>query len=205
MCTIMDGYIENSDINFYTDNGYLHLRNQIENSVVEEIKKRGMRQRSWVDEKPVANPVAGKYDQYLHRFYRSKFMYNLATSLLGQDDIWLFNDQVVIKKPNDKFVFPEHTDNDTVEGNKDYKIETVNISVILDDFTNENGTLEIYSKLTNNWETVYPKKGDILAIRGNTLHRSGENKSSNSRGLFACVYTEEKIEFGKFYSEKFII
>ena len=205
MCTIMDGYIENSDINFYTDNGYLHLRNQIENSVVEEIKKRGMRQRSWVDEKPVANPVAGKYDQYLHRFYRSKFMYNLATSLLGQDDIWLFNDQVVIKKPNDKFVFPEHTDNDTVEGNKDYKIETVNISIILDDFTDENGTLEIYSKLTNNWETVYPKKGDILAIRGNTLHRSGENKSSNSRGLFACVYTEEKIEFGKFYSEKFII
>lgn len=201
----MDGYIENSDINFYTDNGYLHLRNQIENSVVEEIKKRGMRQRSWVDEKPVANPVAGKYDQYLHRFYRSKFMYNLATSLLGQDDIWLFNDQVVIKKPNDKFVFPEHTDNDTVEGNKDYKIETVNISIILDDFTDENGTLEIYSKLTNNWETVYPKKGDILAIRGNTLHRSGENKSSNSRGLFACVYTEEKIEFGKFYSEKFII
>ena len=201
----MDGYIENSDINFYTDNGYLHLRNQIENSVVEEIKKRGIRQRSWVDEKPVANPVAGKYDQYLHRFYRSKFMYNLATSLLGQDDIWLFNDQVVIKKPNDKFVFPEHTDNDTVEGNKDYKIETVNISIILDDFTDENGTLEIYSKLTNNWETVYPKKGDILAIRGNTLHRSGENKSSNSRGLFACVYTEEKIEFGKFYSEKFII
>ena len=201
----MDGYIENSDINFYTDNGYLHLRNQIENSVVEEIKKRGMRQRSWVDEKPVANPVAGKYDQYLHRFYRSKFMYNLATSLLGQDDIWLFNDQVVIKKPNDKFVFPEHTDNDTVEGNKDYKIETVNISIILDDFTDENGTLEIYSKLTNNWETVYPKKGDILAIRGNTLHRSGENKSPNSRGLFACVYTEEKIEFGKFYSEKFII
>ena len=81
-----------------------------------------------------------------------------------------------------------------VDANKDYKIETVNISVILDNFTDENGTLEILSQLTNNWVSVYPKKGDIVAIRGNTLHRSGENKSSESRGLFACVYTEKKIE-----------
>ena len=136
---------------------------------------------------------------------KSKFMYNLATSILGQDDIWLFNDQIVIKKPNDNFVFPEHTDNDVVDANKDYKIETVNISVILDNFTDENGTLEILSQLTNNWVSVYPKKGDIVAIRGNTLHRSGENKSSESRGLFACVYTEKKIKFGQFYTEKFII
>ena len=132
-------------------------------------------------------------------------MYNLATSLLGKEDIWLFNDQIVIKKPNDNFVFPEHTDDDVVSVNKDYKIETVNISVILDDFTNENGTLEILSQLTKNWVTTYPKKGDIVAIRGNTLHRSGENKSSESRGLLACVYTEEKLNVDMFYTEKFIL
>ena len=201
----MDGFIENTDINFYTDHGYLHLRDQVETDIIDEIKMRGMKQRSWVDGQPVANPVAGRFDEYIHNFYKSKFMYNLATSLLGKEDIWLFNDQIVIKKPNDNFVFPEHTDNDVVGVNKDYKIETVNISVILDDFTNENGTLEILSQLTKNWVTTYPKKGDIVAIRGNTLHRSGENKSSESRGLLACVYTEEKLNVDMFYTEKFIL
>lgn len=201
----MDGFIQNSDINYYTDHGYLHLRNIVNTKVVDEIKKRGLRQRSWVEEKPVANPVAGKYDEYLSNFYKSKLMYDIASTLLQEEKIWLFNDQVVIKKPFDNFVFPEHTDNDAVETNKDYSIETINLSVILDNFTDENGTLEILSHLTKNWVTLYPKKGDIIAIRGNTLHRSGENKSSESRGLFACVYTEEKLEFDKFYSERFII
>ena len=201
----MGGFIETIDLNFYTDHGYVHLRNQVDTDIIDEIKRRGMKQRSWVDERPVANHIAGRHDEYIHNFYKSKFMYNLATSILGQDDIWLFNDQIVIKKPNDNFVFPEHTDNDVVDANKDYKIETVNISVILDNFTDENGTLEILSQLTNDWVSVYPKKGDIVAIRGNTLHRSGENKSSESRGLFACVYTEKKIKFGQFYTEKFII
>ena len=201
----MDGFIENTDINFYTDHVYLHLRDQVETDIIDEIKMRGMKQRSWVYGQPVANPVAGRFDEYIHNFYKSKFMYNLATSLLGKEDIWLFNDQIVIKKPNDNFVFPEHTDNDVVDVNKDYKIETVNISVILDDFTNENGTLEILSQLTKNWITTYPKKGDIVAIRGNTLHRSGENKSSESRGLLACVYTEEKLNVDMFYTEKFIL
>jgi len=201
----MDGFIQNSEINYYTDHGYLHLRNTVDTEVVDEIKKRGMRQRSWVEEKPVANPVAGKYDEYLSNFYKSKLMYDIASTLLQEEKIWLFNDQVVIKKPFDNFVFPEHTDNDAVETNKDYNIETINLSVILDNFTDENGTLEILSHLTKHWVTLYPKKGDIVAIRGNTLHRSGENKSSESRGLFACVYTEEKLEFDKFYSERFII
>ena len=201
----MDGHIENSDINFYNDHGYVHLHNRVKDKMANEIKKRGMVQRSWVDGNPLPNPVAGKHDRYLAAFYRSEFMYNLATSLLGKDDIWLFNDQVVIKKPNDTFVFPAHTDNDIVEPNKDYNIETINIGVVLDDFTEENGTIEILDQFTNEWVSPYPKKGDLLAIRGNTVHRSGENNSPNSRGFYACVYTAEKIEFDMYYTKRFTL
>ena len=42
----MDGFIDNTDINFYTDHGYLHLRDQVESDIIDEINMRGMKQRS---------------------------------------------------------------------------------------------------------------------------------------------------------------
>ena len=118
-------------------------------------------------------------------------MYNLATSLLGKEDIWLFNDQIVIKKPNDNFVFPEHTDNDVVDVNKDYKIETVNISVILDDFTNENGATQVVPGSTK-WpddQEIKPeqitqaemKAGSVLIYSGSVFHGGGANNSDGDR------------------------
>jgi ectoine hydroxylase-related dioxygenase (phytanoyl-CoA dioxygenase family) len=78
------------------------------------------------------------------------------------------------------------------------------MSWILDDFTEENGTLEIQNQDDGEWVTIYPKKGDIVAIQGNTYHRSGKNRSIYSRGLYACVYTESPIYLEGFYTQRFL-
>ena len=199
----MDGYISKNNLDIYNYKGWVLLKNQIDSDTVDTIKQKALFFRSWVendDWKGVG--CVGKHDEYLYNFYTSKLMFRLVCKILNTPDVWLFNDQVVVKKPGDNFFFPAHTDNDTVTPNKDYKIETVNLSIALDDFTDENGGLELFH---TKWEKVYPKKGDIIAIRGNTLHRSGINESSESRGLYACVYCADKIDFLNFYKDKFVI
>ena len=55
------------------------------------------------------------------------------------------SNEIVVKLPNDNFKFEPHTDN-SVGGNSNEGKNTVNICVILDDFTDENGTLEVFNK-----------------------------------------------------------
>lgn len=199
----MDGSISNNDLTLYRDKGWVWLKDRVDRDTVNTIKEKAAFFRTWVENdewKGVG--CAGKHDQFLYDFYTSEFMYNLASSFLNKTVLWLFNDQIVVKNPGDNFFFPAHTDNDTVDPNKDYGIDTINLSVILDDFTDQNGTLELYD---DDWHKVYPKKGDIVAIRGNTLHRSGVNNSDSSRGLYACVYCAEKIDFLNFYNQKFTL
>lgn len=199
----MVGSISKNKLLEYNNKGWVWLENQVDIDTINVLKEKAAFFRTWVendDWKGVG--CAGKHDQFLYEFYTSNLMYTLASTFLGVSDIWLFNDQIVVKNPGDNFFFPAHTDNDTVDPNKDYNIDTINLSIILDDFTDENGGLELFS---SEWEKVYPKKGDIVAIRGNTLHRSGVNKSSSSRGLYACVYCADKIDFLNFYKDKFVI
>ena len=54
---------------------------------------------------------------------------------------------------------------------------TVNICVILDNFTDENGTLEIFNKNDGEKVRVYPKAGDVVAIHGDTPHQSEPNNT----------------------------
>jgi hypothetical protein len=82
-------------------------------------------------------------------------------------------------------------------------IHTVNLSVVLDDFTPWNGTLSLQNEDDGEWVTVYPKAGDIIAIRGSTLHKSTENISMSPRGLYACVYTESPMNMTGFYNTLF--
>ena len=89
--------------------------------------------------------------------------------------------RLLLKLPNDDFGFTTHTDNEQE------RINSVNISVILDDFTDENGTLKIKNT------KIYPKAGDIVRIHGDTPHQSEPNKSNEPRCLYGCVYSSSKI------------
>jgi len=193
-------------VKFYDEHGWVHLKNQIPTDVISIIRDKGIELRMWVDDKigqpsQYGTPVywqgvgcAGMYDEYLMDFYTSDQMYELASSFLKTKDVWIYNDQMVVKLPNDGLYFDKHTDNIFD------RINTVNLCVILDDFTDENGgTLDVYNTNDDEMITVYPTQGDIVAIQGNTWHKSNHNKSQEPRGLYACVYADEVVDFQNYY------
>lgn len=205
------------DIEFYNEHGYLHIQNVIPQQYIEIAKEKGIPLVKWSREnvgKPsLAGPpklnlhvgCAGAFEGDLMNLYTSKFSYDLATTILQTEDIFLFNDQMVYKFPNDEFTFAAHYDNEYGAENKDGKMHTVNMSWILDDMTEDNGALELKSLKTEEWIKVFPKAGDIIAINGNCLHRSGPNRSDKPRGLYACVYSEGQINLSKYYNTPFLL
>lgn len=197
------------DLNFYEKNKWVHLQKQITLNVVDELRTRSIKLREWVSDK-IGQPAeygpdihwngvgcAGMYDSYLLDFYKSNLMVDIAKQLLNTNDVWMYNDQVVVKLPNDNFGFEEHTDN-SIGGNLNEGANTINMCVILDDFTDENGTLQIRDT------KIYPKVGDIVVIHGDTPHQSEPNKSDKPRCLYACVYSDKQIIFKNFYKEKIV-
>jgi len=207
------------DLNFYKEHGWVHIPNIIPHDYLIIAKDKGPDLVKWGrslmgTKKPaLAGPpfhsvhlgCAGHYDGDLMNIYKSKFSYDLATKLIGKEDIFVFNDQMVYKFPEDEVTFGAHYDNQFGNENKDGKMHTVNISWILDDMTDENGTLELKSLKTGEWTKVYPKAGDIIAINGNCLHRSGPNNSGRPRGLYACVYSEGQINLANYYTDPFLV
>jgi hypothetical protein len=192
------------DKTHYDTKGWVHLKNVIPNHMIETLyplavylkkgKNRFSRYR--------LIPCAGQFSRELSKLYTSELMLEMSSKFLG-DDVYLFNDQIVMKNPMEEFVFEEHYDNQYITG-IDPNIHTVNICWILDDFTDENGTLEVQNKDDNQWIKLYPKRGDAVVINGYTYHRSGKNNSNKARGLYACVYADALVNDIGRYNEKFI-
>ena len=190
----------------YKKQGWLHIQEAIPLHIISELRERAIQWRHWVEDKigqpsKFGGPIhwnglgcAGIYDDYLLDFYKSNTMVNIAKELLVTDNVWMYNDQIVVKLPSDNFHFESHTDN-SVGGNSNKGKNTINLCVILDDFTDENGTLQIRDT------KVYPNAGDIVGIHGDTPHQSEPNKSDKPRCLYACVYSDEKIVFENFYKQ----
>lgn len=203
------------DIDFYNKNGWVHIKNAVPKEIIDQLRSRGIVLREWVNSRlgqpsQYGSPTywrgvgcAGMYDEYLLKFYKSNLMFEISSTLLNTQDIWIFNDQMVIKLPNDDFGFESHYDNQYGGENKSGLIHTVNVGVVLDDYTEINGTLEMWNKHENQWIEIFPNSGDIIAINGNTIHRSKPNKSNDSRGLYACVYSEQQINLDNYYKSKF--
>lgn len=215
-----------SSITHYNEHGWVLETGAISASVISEIRSRGLELRNWVSDKAgtpssygtdihwpgvsCASMYSGStllngyvLDDYLQRFYQSNIMYNNASELLGTGSIWLFNDQIVVKLPGDNFGFEPHYDNQYGAENSDGSMHTVNMCVILDDFTDANGKIAVKHS-DDQWVELYPSAGDILALNGNTYHQSDINTSDAPRGLYACVYSEAQINLHNFYRERFL-
>jgi len=137
----------------------------------------------------------------LYEVYTSQFMRDIITPYIPNP--YLFNDQIVVKEPNEEFSFEPHRDNQYGPFPNDDELLTINCMLVLDDFTEENGAISI---LDDEWITLYPKVGDILMIEGNILHSSKINLSNQPRRAYLCVYSNKSIgkDFQKgFYYEKF--
>lgn len=204
-------------LDHYKKHGWVHIPNIIPEEYLAIAKEKGLPLVRWAQERigtpTVAGPpkhnfhvgCAGAYESELMRIYTSKFSYDLAKDILGTSSMFLFNDQMVYKMPDDNLEFAAHYDNQYGAENKTGDMHTVNISWILDDFTKENGALSLKSLDNDQWTIVYPKAGDIIAINGNCYHQSGKNNSDKPRGLYACVYSEGQINLANYYTSPFLL
>lgn len=204
----------------FNKEGYIHLKNVIPNDLLSFTRLRAIKLKQDFDHKtgwPRHNgsgrfwgglELASTLDPNLWKAYTSDVMYYIASKFLSTEP-YLFNDQVVVKLPNSGFVFEEHADNwfgPDPDGALEGKFKTINCSWILTNMTPETGPLSCLNKLTNEWEDIPANAGDIVIIEGNTLHKSGENKTNNPRALYACVYSSKPLgkDFDQgYYYEKF--
>ena len=58
------------------------------------------------------------------------------------------------------------------------------------------------NKETSNWDLVEAEAGDIIAIDGNTYHRSGHNQTDKIRAMYACVYSTKQMNFKGFHNRR---
>ena len=83
---------------------------------------------------------------------------------------------------------------------------------MLDNFTSKNGAIDIKNKSTGKYNTLYPKAKDIIVWDGETLHKSGPNRSNKPRRTWLQIYSTTDItkvktkskKFSTFYSQRFI-
>ena len=159
--------------------------------------------------------MASKYDQTLFDYYTSGMMKEIACKLLKSDEFYLFNDQIVVKNPNEDFEFTPHSDNQYGPNNelaKEGKFKTITCCWVLDDFTSENGAIQFISK-RNERITPLPKAGSIIVWDGNTVHLSGNNNSEATRSVWLLIYSDVDIGkvptsgtyFNRFYNDKIVV
>jgi hypothetical protein len=204
------------DVKKFKEQGYILIPNCISNTIIEDCKDICLSIRNSNENKVIS--VASFLSPDLFKYYTSDFMYNIATQLLETDVIHLFNDQIVIKLPNENFKFEIHSDN-AYGPHNDLALKgvfkTITCAWILDDFTQENGPVSILNRQTNEWDTPLPKKGDMIIWDGDVLHQSSINKSNKERAVWLCVYSTKdltsikpyNLEFFKnknFYSDRFV-
>jgi hypothetical protein len=138
----------------------------------------------------------------LFEVYTSQWMYDLVSQHIPKP--YLFNDQIVVKLPGEQFNFSPHRDNQFGPLPDDANLVTQNFTLVLDDFTQENGALQVWEN--KQWHTLLPKAGDIIMIEGNTIHKSAANNSDKPRRVYICHYTDRPIgeSFQKgFYNQPF--
>ena len=190
-------------VSHYNDKGWVHIPNFIDSGVIDVVRTIGISMRNEYSKYSSWKGIscAGQFNDTLSKMYTSNDMMDLSKNILG-NNVYLFNDQMVMKLPNDRLEFKMHFDNQ-FGPNNNHGIHTINVSWILDDITIDNGSFEIQNTDNNNWCTPVLKAGDVIVIGGNTLHRSYANKSDKARGLYACVYSDKPIGFAGFYNERF--
>lgn len=197
----------------YDEHGWCILPTVIPSPLLDLAREKGQKLRKWIQENKLQGTPAPfgasehwnglgcamMYEEELEHCYLAPFMHDIVCTLLDTQTPYLFNDQMVYKMGDDPdFFFEPHYDNQ-YGPNVNNEIHTVNCSWILDDHTMENGCMWIDNK------PILAQAGDIVCIRGDTIHGSGANRTDAPRGLYACVYTESPIELDNFYNIQWTI
>ena len=196
------------NVELFNKQGYLHIKDVIPSSALSacrqvciELKKKYVKKlgepRKWGTGKVWRGlEMASKLDEKLIAFYLHPFMQQIVAPLFGTAEIYCFNDQVVVKLPGEDFGFNEHNDNQygpnplaAAKG----EFKTINFMWVLTNQTKESGPISCQNVETGEWEEIIAQAGDLIAIDGNTVHRSSQNTSEKVRAIYACVYSNKPI------------
>lgn len=149
----------------------------------------------------------------LERFIKGEMMGTIARELLGSD-VWLFNEQMVVKAPQHGDSFAWHQDSGYIKfAHRPY----LTLWCALDDSTRHNGTVYIIprdieadrSVTPHEWDTsganlvgyrgdepgllVEVPAGSVVAFSSVTMHRTGANTTDRPRRALVCQYTAEPL------------
>ena len=203
----------------FNKEGFIHLKNVIPKDILSETRNRAITLNKFYRDLIGQDrhngsgkfwgglELASTLDPNLWKFYTADFMYEIASKFLNTSKPYLFNDQVVVKLPNDELKFEPHYDNQfgpDPDGALQNEFKTINCSWILTNMPEDTGPLWCQNAL-GHFSLIEAKAGDIVIIDGNTIHYSGKNVSNSIRALYACVYSNKPIgNFQKgFYNEEF--
>jgi len=210
----------NSKLVEFKEKGFVHLKNVISQDALIETRDLAIELKlkyKDLEGTPRENgsgvfwkglEMASTLDTRFYDKYTSDTMLQLSKEYLEIEEPYLFNDQIVVKLPNEHFEFYPHFDNQygiDPEAALRGDFKTINFCQILTDMPIESGPLSCLNIKTNEWEIIPAEAGDIIAIEGNTIHSSTLNTSENIRALYACVYSTHPIgNFQKgYYNIKF--
>lgn len=188
----------------YREKGYIVLRNIVDKDTVQELREECIRikkmipkidwnKRIYGHNAPWFNvECASEFSTTLYKFYTSKLLFNIASTLLNTNDIWLFNDQVNAKLPKERdAVYPLHHDNiygpDPAAAAR-REFATINLSISLDTSNVLSGCMYFENHIPCETEA-----GDIVAIDGECKHYSKVNKSDKTRVYYTCVYGDTNV------------
>ncbi len=179
--------------------GYIHIEDVIPMDMLKLARRESInlkRNTTTAFNKVGSIDMASKVNENLMMCYIHPFMQQIVPVFLETKDIWLFNDQAVVKLPNEDFTHPEHYDNKS----DDYK--TVNYIWVLTNSTKESGALEIKNNKTGKWELLEANAGDLIVIEGKTLYRSNKNTTDKPRAMYACTFSDAEHKSDGFHDMK---
>jgi ectoine hydroxylase-related dioxygenase (phytanoyl-CoA dioxygenase family) len=149
----------------------------------------------------------------VRRFLSSDIMVDLAGAVLG-DDVYLFNEQYVIKAPDRGMSFGWHQDSGFIPyPHRPY----LTCWIPLDDVSESNGTVHVlpYSRAGTRGVVEHHRDhgsndmigytgrdpgdaltvpaGSVVAFSSTLLHRTGPNTSDRARAVYIAQYTPEPL------------
>ena len=104
------------DNKLFKKQGYIHVEDVIPLDMLKLARRESINLKrntttAFNKDKAGSIDMASKVNENLMMCYIHPFMQQIVPVFLETTDIYLFNDQVVVKLPNEEFIHPEHNDN----------------------------------------------------------------------------------------------
>jgi len=219
--------MKENEVKSYFKNGYLILNEKLDQKILSDLKYSANKlieefktnQSNFIRDKKrnISNHgkmfLANRCEDFplMEKFTKGGFMKSICKSILGEE-VYLFNEQVVNKKPQPESKFAWHQDSgyvghdhktylsiwialcDTNEGNGALRILPINLEndAKIEEHVWSEKSSDLSMKVDEDKAiTCSVKEGRIVLFSSKTPHASYPNKSDKDRPAYLCQYSSE--------------